>query len=113
MVRIHRYFVKTSRLAFWCMVMVWVMEFIVYQNTINASPLPFDLNGVKEFSNKIVTLTVIGRVWLLAGSILVIKILVNKEPKGIGFKLDVIGLLLNVLVTLVVYLLNSTQADSI
>lgn len=88
---IHSFFKNTSRMALWCMIISWLMQIIIFSETIQPV-FPFEPGAMEAQAERLFYLSVISRVWLVAGMALVVKMLVYKESKGLAFYIAAIGL---------------------
>lgn len=91
-------------MAFWCMTIAWVMQFIIFKETTRPI-LPFMPGMVEEHARRLLIMFLIARIWLLAGVIFIAKILINKEPKGNSFNMAAIGLSILILLELASFIL--------
>ena len=99
--KIHRYYIANGKLAFWFMVMAWVMEYIVFQNTMNYTSFPGNTAAVEQFGERLLTYSLMGKAWLMAAIFLIIWMLAKKETKGKWFIIAVIGTSLMLVLTIV------------
>ncbi len=97
-------------MAFWCMMITWVMQLAIYKDTTNPAIALNDLfsepDPWENLSRRVFIMNTIARVWLLSGILLIIKGFIYKENKGLAFKLAFAGLAFMVLLEVSVITMN-------
>ena len=93
-------FKNTGRLAFWSMMLALVFQLISFSEAMRPF-FPLHEGAWESQAERMLILSMMGRVWLVTGIVLISKVLINKEPRGLAFKLAAPGLALLLILELI------------